>query len=204
MSTNAASHVLDLAKRYRNCDGDYIVGIDLSGNPEVDATHLLPVLRQAKYDRFKLSLHVSEVAENGIQTLKLLELQPERIGHATCLLKHSDVEPFKLMTSVIDSSIPIEICLSSNVVCRTVESYEAHHMEFWRKKNHPIVLCTDDKGIFLTCLSREFTIAQNTFQLSNKQLCELSFNALQYSFASEYLKNDLNSKWKNFWSKNPD
>ena len=34
-----------------------------------------------------------------------------------------------------------EICLTSNVKCYTVKSYDDHHFKDWQKNNHPIVIC---------------------------------------------------------------
>lgn len=35
----------------------------------------------------------------------------------------------------------VEVCLTSNVKCQTVESYDAHHFRDWYDQDHPIALC---------------------------------------------------------------
>jgi adenosine deaminase len=64
------------------------------------------------------------------------------------------------------SGIPVELCLTSNVKTESVEAYNSHHFgDLWEKK-HPIVLCTDDSGVFCTSLTQEFSVAAATFNLS--------------------------------------
>ena len=38
--------------------------------------------------------------------------------------------------------------MSSNVKSRTVQDYKSHHLEFWYKRSHPVVLCVS-QSIFL-------------------------------------------------------
>lgn len=57
------------------------------------------------------------------------------------------------------------------------------------------VLQTDDKGVFSTSLSEEYSIASQTFSLSRKELFEISLKAVDYIF-DENIKKEL----INFWS----
>ena len=57
----------------------------------------------------------------------------DRIGHGTFLVK--DNVPF-------DSKIHFELCPTSNVINKTVDSYQTHHFEQLYKTNHPIAICT--------------------------------------------------------------
>ena len=60
----------------------------------------------------------------------------------------------------------------------------------------PPVLQTDDKGVFSTSLSEEYSIAANTFQLGKDALWDLSYNAIDYIFAGDGLKAKLREKWQ--------
>lgn len=50
----------------------------------------------------------------------------------------------------------IEICLSSNLLSRTVQSLESHHIQYYLVNDHPISICTDDTLPFRTTLLAEY------------------------------------------------
>ncbi|KAG6330058.1 hypothetical protein ID866_9030 [Astraeus odoratus] len=52
----------------------------------------------------------------------------------------------------------VEICLSSNILTRTVSSLEDHHIRYYLANNHPIVICTDDTLPFRTTLLGEYAL----------------------------------------------
>lgn len=51
---------------------------------------------------------------------------------------------FKLL---VNKKIPIECCLTSNVKCGTVKSYEDHHFKRLHEMKHPVVICVRFKKI---------------------------------------------------------
>ncbi|KAG2052526.1 Metallo-dependent hydrolase [Suillus hirtellus] len=52
----------------------------------------------------------------------------------------------------------IEICLSSNLLCKTVASLDAHHIRYYLKNDHPIAICTDDALPFRTSCLGEYSL----------------------------------------------
>ena len=54
---------------------------------------------------------------------------------------------------------------------------------------------TDDKGVFSTSLSKEYSIVADTFGLNKKDLWNLSYRSIDYIFASESVKDILRKKW---------
>ncbi|KAG2746329.1 hypothetical protein P692DRAFT_2043798 [Suillus brevipes Sb2] len=48
----------------------------------------------------------------------------------------------------------MEICLNSNLLCKTVASLDAHHI----RNDHPIVICTDDALLFKTSCLGEYSL----------------------------------------------
>ncbi|KAG2065864.1 Metallo-dependent hydrolase [Suillus decipiens] len=52
----------------------------------------------------------------------------------------------------------IEICLSSNLLCKSVASLDAHHVRYYLKNDHPIVICTDDALPFRTSCLGEYSL----------------------------------------------
>ncbi|WAR00039.1 ADAL-like protein [Mya arenaria] len=54
---------------------------------------------------------------------------------------------------------------------------------------------TDDKGVFSTTLSREYSIAAETFSLSDQQMWDLSYRSIDFIFSGEHVKQMLRKKW---------
>ena len=58
-----------------------------------------------------------------------------------------------------------------------------------------VYLQTDDKGVFSTSLSEEYSIAADTFSLSRQQMWDLSYKSIDYIFADDSVKKSLQRKW---------
>ncbi|KAI3971951.1 hypothetical protein MKX01_030152 [Papaver californicum] len=59
------------------------------------------------------------------------------------------------------------------------------------KSKHPMVLCTDDTGVFSTTLSREYSLAASAFGLGKKEMFELTRSATEFVFADDGVKISL-------------
>lgn len=44
-------------------------------------------------------------------------------------------------TEIYARNLPIELCMTSNVLCRTVKDYDEHHIRELLEQGHPFVLC---------------------------------------------------------------
>eukprot|EP00884_Botryococcus_braunii_P003980 jgi/Botrbrau1/13583/Bobra.0307s0005.2 len=180
-TTDEALRTVEIAGLYRSRG---IVGIDLSGNPSLGQwSTWLPALKRAKDLGLKVTLHAAEVYRPE-ETQHMLAFQPDRLGHMCCL----DTE---LESSLLSSGIPVELCLTSNVLTESVPDYPDHHFSKLYKAGHPIVLCTDDSGVFDTSLSREYALAAKAFNLSPKELQRLSQAAVQLTFLTDIEKQHL-------------
>ncbi|RDX68165.1 Adenosine deaminase-like protein [Mucuna pruriens] len=161
-----------------------VVGIDLSGNPAVgEWITYLPALKFAQEQGLYVTLHCGEVS-NSKEIHDMLDLLPQRIGHA-CFFEEEHWRRLK------SSNIPVEICLTSNIRTLSVPTIDAHHFVDLYNAKHPLVLCTDDSGVFSTSLSNEYKIAASSFGLGRKELFELSKNAIEFIFADNVVKEDL-------------
>ncbi|PNT74615.1 hypothetical protein BRADI_1g18815v3 [Brachypodium distachyon] len=144
-TTLAALDTVNLAMEMKD---QGVVGIDLSGNPVVGEWETyLPALEHAKELGIPITIHCGEVP-NRKEIQAVLEFCPQRLGHACCL---NDEELKKLKSSMI----PVEICLTSNVMTGGAPSLELHHFADLYHAKHPLSLCTDDSGLFATSLSNE-------------------------------------------------
>lgn len=177
-TTAAAMETVDLALDMKELG---VVGIDLSGNPVVGEWRtFLPALKYAKKQGLPVTVHCGEVP-NPEEIQAMLDICPERIGHA-CFLEDEEWERVKSLR------IPVEICLTSNLRTERLESIDYHHFDDLYKAKHPVALCTDDPGLFSTSLSNEYFLAASTFGLNKKEMIELARKAINFVFADDGVK----------------
>ncbi|KZT18215.1 Metallo-dependent hydrolase [Neolentinus lepideus HHB14362 ss-1] len=131
-----------------------VVGIDLCGDPLAgDLQRFVKHFQKAKSCGLGVTVHIAETADNpASETDDLLRaFAPSRLGHATFL----DQEAMRI---VFEKDIAVEICLTSNLLCKTVQSLEDHHIRFYLERNHAIAICTDDQLPFRTNLTAEYAL----------------------------------------------
>ncbi|CAL1688782.1 unnamed protein product [Lasius platythorax] len=191
----SARENINLAIQFMKRYPEYIVGIDLSGDPTVGYS-FLELLEMSRKAGLKITAHCAEVP-NEVEAIDILKFEPNRLGHCTCI--HPSLQGSKqLFDMLLESKIPVELCLTSNIKCKTVPSYVSHQFKYLYEKGHPITIGTDDKGIFNTCLSEELLLLNSVFNIGKKQLKELSILSVQYSFASTEEKKSLSSIIESF------
>uniref|UniRef100_A0A0M3IH52 A_deaminase domain-containing protein n=1 Tax=Ascaris lumbricoides TaxID=6252 RepID=A0A0M3IH52_ASCLU len=119
-----------------------VVGIELSGDPKYDGRKFLPLFADASRAGLSTTLHLAESRDHLDELYDCLQVNASRIGHGTFIHGNPDiVQRMKCTDYVLKKRTPIEICLTSNVVCNTVASYADSHLAFYLSKNHPVVLC---------------------------------------------------------------
>jgi adenosine deaminase/aminodeoxyfutalosine deaminase len=86
------------------------------------------------------------------------------------------------MQVLAERQVPIEICLSSNVLTGCLPRLEDHPVKRYFEEGLMITLNTDDPAMFQTTLTREFEVAQQTFGFTDEHLRELARNSFEASF----------------------
>ncbi len=75
----------------------------------------------------------------------------------------------------------------------SVPSVEDHHLVDFVAAGHPVILCTDDTGVFDTCLSQEYTLAAGALSLTDgvtdgvtmkQRLFDLAVGGVSHAFVS--------------------
>jgi len=100
-----------------------------------------------------------------------------RIGHATRLIEDESLTQY-----VNDRRIALEICLTSNVQTRAVESYETHPLREYYDRGMNVVLNTDNRLMSGTTLTDEYIHAARTLGFSFAELGEIAINGFESAF----------------------
>ncbi|KAF7794698.1 hypothetical protein EIP86_005836 [Pleurotus ostreatoroseus] len=152
MEAGVAEEVVNCAVELRKT-GRRVVGIDLCGDPLAgDMQEFGKYFRSAKEAGLGVTMHISETDKNTLaETKQLLSYAPDRLGHATFL-------DAATREAIYSSNTCVEICLSSNLLCKTVGSLEDHHIKHYLECKHPIAICTDDTLPFRNSLLGEYAL----------------------------------------------
>jgi adenosine deaminase len=140
-----------------------IVGIDIAG-PRPDGAgpylyrELLPLIEQAREAGLGVTIHVGEEGgEFGIAEIRevVSTLRPDRIGHG--ILAAQDP---KLMDQLREAEIVLEICPTSNLLTKALESEDAVRDTFRAFTLHevPFTIATDGPEMMRTHLRDEFEL----------------------------------------------
>lgn len=154
------------------------IGGDEVGGP---ARWFEEVYRAAREKGLRLTAHAGETA--GPESVwAALEIGAERIGHGIRAID----DPL-LVAHLRDRQIPLEVCITSNVMTGAVASLEAHPVRRLFDAGVPITLNTDDPGIFRTTLTREFEIARQHFGFTEDELKTVRRNADRFRFVGGFV-----------------
>ena len=196
-SVAEAKRTVRLAAYLRDTDCG-VVGVDLSGDPSVGSfAKLEPALRLARKNGLPVTLHCGEAANARGEEAAMLRFKPERLGH--CVFTARDET---LWAQLRASKIPVELCITSNVVTDSVDAEGGvegtpakksantsaasaaarHHLTKVHGAGHPFVLATDDPGVFDTSLSREYALAAASCGLRSEDLRRIARDAFEYAF----------------------
>jgi aminodeoxyfutalosine deaminase len=127
----------------------------------------------------RLTAHAGE--SMGPESIRAaLELGAERIGHGIAAAGDQ-----ALMKELIARDIPLEICITSNLVTGVVKRLEDHPVRRLFDAGVPITLATDDPAMFGCTLTGEYRLAAARFGFSEWELRGIAENGFRYAFAGK-------------------
>jgi len=172
-----AEHAMQVAELAVGYVDDGVVSFGIGGDEERGPAGLFTeVYRFARAKGLHLTAHAGETM--GPESVwGALRLGAERIGHGI-----RAVDDPALMRHLRDEEIPLEICISSNVATGAVPSLAAHPVKRLYDAGVPIILNTDDPGLFGTTLEKEYDLAAREFGFSESELAQVAENGFRYAF----------------------
>jgi len=103
---------------------------------------------------------------------------------------------------VFDKKILVEVCPTSNIITKELNSLKEHHMTQFVEKGVPITISTDDILLFRNSLSEEIHLVTETFDYGVDFLEKICRDSVDYSFVrEENVRSQLKSRVDEFFSK---
>jgi aminodeoxyfutalosine deaminase len=116
-------------------------------------------------------------------------LHAERIGHGINSLR----DP-RLVACLRERQLPVDVCPTSNVCTRQVESLRGHPLPRMLAEGLFVTLNSDDPPMFGTSLSNEYLVAAKVLGLPAAGLAALADNAVRASFLDDRVKEALSGE----------
>lgn len=115
-----------------------------------------------------------------------ISMGAKRIGHGIAAVNDK-----KLMEHLLETRVPLEVCVTSNVQTKGVASYESHPILKMLEFGLCVTVNTDNMTVSGTNLEHEFDLIQSVLGLNEKQAHRLTENSIDACFLSAREKETL-------------
>jgi adenosine deaminase len=173
-----------------------VIGVGLGGDEEFGPAKIFEeVFTTAKAKGLHVVAHAGEVVGPESVWDALQKLNVERIGHGL-----SAIQDPKLVKFLAEKQIPVEICLTSNVLTQKyVTKAEDHPVRQLFDQGVLTVINTDDPIFFDVSLIDEFWTLHTKLKFSMDEIKQLILNGFRASFLSPSQKATYISQVEAAW-----
>lgn len=190
----ASLELARLAVELRDREGLPVVGFDLAGEESgYPAGYHAAAYRHAHHHFLKKTVHAGEAYGPESIFQALTACHANRLGHGTFLFAHErikdpQVEDPKRYTEqlaeyVATQRITVEVCLTSNLqTIPEIERLGDHPLRHMLDRNLSVSLCTDNRLVSHTTVSREMELAARHFPMTRHQFRNLALAGFKGSF----------------------
>ncbi|HLW55740.1 MAG TPA: adenosine deaminase family protein [Bacteriovoracaceae bacterium] len=190
----AAMQMVRAAVKIRDEQGIPIVSIDLAGQEDgYPPGKFKEVYAYAHQHFMHKTVHAGEAygAESIFQAIT--ECYADRIGHGYYLFDEDKIidESVKdkkkylsdLISFVADKRTTIEVCLTSNLQTNpSIKDIKDHNFKHMLANRMSLTICTDNRLVSDTTVSKEFQLAVDNFEIAPKHLKDLVAYGFKKSF----------------------
>lgn len=189
-----AEKAMDVARLAVDMKSEGVTAFGLGGDEEsLPAADFRKVYDYAASEGLHSVVHAGEMGGAEAVRDAIEILGAERIGHGITSIRDEN-----LMESLIERSIPLEICPASNLCTGALSKLlgmqnariEQHPLPIFVARGVPVTLSTDDPAMFHTSLNESYQAAVEKIGLSAAELVDLAEASFRYAF----LRDDDKSK----------
>ncbi|WP_274953459.1 adenosine deaminase [Angelakisella massiliensis] len=172
-----------LAREYL---GQGVCGVDLAGDEAARPNgEFFPLFEQAYRLGLPYTIHAGECG-SAQSVADALEMGARRIGHGIAMEKDPS-----LQKRCAQLRVGVEMCPVSNLQTKAVARLENYPIRKFLSNGVLVTINTDNRTVSGTSLTREYGLLAEQFAFTMEELKRLSRNAVECSFASEELKEQL-------------
>ena len=190
----ASEALVHASVRARDELGAPVVGVDLAGRehgyPAEDHAKAYQVAHEAFLGK---TVHAGE--DYGPESIfqAITDCHADRIGHGTWLFDTDQIQDpgiadrqayvDRLVQYIADRRITVEVCLTSNLqTIPAMKSLRDHPFGKMRQSRLSVTLCTDNRLVSRTTVSREIGLAVKAFGLEPRELGDILVYGFKRSF----------------------
>ena len=174
---------VNIAKEYL---GKGVCGIDLAGAEGLYPTKDYEnIFKYANELGVPFTIHAGE-ASGADSVYDAIRFGAKRIGHGV-----RSVEDTNVIRLIKENNITLEICPTSNICTGVYDKISDIPIKEFLDRGINITINTDDPVICNTTLKDELNIVKSIFNLSYDDIIKLQLNAINASFASKEVKEEV-------------
>ncbi len=196
----AAMEMIRASVRLRDEEGLPIVGLDIAGQEMGYPAHDFKEVYEYAHQNFLLkTVHAGEAygAESIFEALT--QCYADRLGHGYSLFspamiqdpKITDKEDYarRLASFIADRRIAIEVCITSNLQTNPdIGDVSQHNFKHMYHNRLATVICTDNRLVSRTTVTREYELALSAVEVPLKRLKDMvAYGFKKNFFAGDYL-----------------
>lgn len=169
---------LRLAKIAVDFKDEGVVGFDLAGDEAgYPASLHAQAFAVAQHGGLGITVHAGEAAGPENVRYAVEALQATRIGHGV----RSILSP-KVLDLLLTRQVTLEVCPTSNVHTRAVDSLHSHPVRKFHDRGIPVTIGDDDPTTSRTRVSRELAVLQSQFHFTLAELVHIQRMGIQAAF----------------------
>ena len=177
---------MKMFREARELLGSGLVAVDLAGDEAAfPMREFVPLFEAADHLGLPFTIHAGECG--SCENVKgAIELGAKRVGHGIAMR-----ESRALQILAADRHIGVEVCPVSNLQTKAIPSIREYPLRAFMQAGIPVSVNTDNRTVSNTSSTRELTLLDENFSLTDEELKQIYLGSVETAFADDTVKDRL-------------
>lgn len=177
---------MQMFREARELLGSGLVAVDLAGDEAAfPMREFVPLFEEADHLGLPFTIHAGECG--SCENVKgAIELGAKRVGHGIAMR-----ESRALQILAADRHIGVEVCPVSNLQTKAIPSIREYPLRAFMQAGIPVSVNTDNRTVSNTSSTRELTLLDENFSLTDEELKQIYLGSVETAFADDTVKDRL-------------